>query len=149
MYIKPARTVPNALKRAFDAFRSNDPIGMAEAYTLDAKLATTYDPLIARAFGLEGLDGPVVASSAVGILRFYAYELSMIDVSDIEIISAAESKGGAIDVVSRWSIKLLETGENHVGFCNNRWVLDRTGRQVTHGESFCGLLPTAASLITS
>jgi hypothetical protein len=34
------------------------------------------------AFRLDGADAPVVASSAIGILRFYAYELSMIEVKD-------------------------------------------------------------------
>jgi hypothetical protein len=29
MQIKPARSVTAVLKRAFDAFRANDPIGMA------------------------------------------------------------------------------------------------------------------------
>jgi hypothetical protein len=40
MHIKPARTIPHVLKRAFDAFRAKDPIGMAEAYAVDAKLET-------------------------------------------------------------------------------------------------------------
>jgi hypothetical protein len=148
MQIKPARTIPHVLKRAFDAFRANDPIGMAEAYTVDAKLETGYDPLIAKAFRLEGVEAPVLASSAVGILRFYAYELSMIDVKDVDIVSIAECQGG-MDVVSRWSIRLLETGDEHVGFCNNRWLLDRSGRKVIDGQSFCGLLPTQATLVSS
>lgn len=148
MQIKPARTIPHVLKRAFDAFKANDPIGMAEAYAVDAKLQTQYDPLIARAFSLDGVDAPILASSAVGILRFYAYELSLIDVKDVDIVSVAECQGG-LDVVSRWSIRLLETGADHVGFCNNRWLLDRSGRKVTGGQSFCGLLPSQATLVSS
>ena len=148
MQIKPARTIPHVLKRAFDAFKANDPIGMAEAYAVDAKLQTQYDPLIARAFALDGVDAPILASSAVGILRFYAYELSLIDVKDVDIVSVAESQGG-LDVVSRWSIRLLETGADHVGFCNNRWLLDRSGRKVIGGQSFCGLLPSQATMISS
>lgn len=145
MQIKPARIIPHVLKRAFDAFRSNDPIGMAEAYAVDARLSTQYDPLIAKAFRLDGVDSPVVASSAVGILRFYAYELSLIDVKDVEIVSVSDNQGG-LDVVSRWSIKLTETGADHVGFCNNRWLLDRSGRQLIDGQSYCGLLPARATL---
>jgi hypothetical protein len=86
--------------------------------------------------------------SAVGILRFYAYELSMIDVKDVDIVSVAESHEG-LDVVSRWSIRLFETGTDHVGFCNNRWRLDRNGRKVINGQSFCGLLPSQATLVSS
>lgn len=67
---------------------------------------------------------------------------------DVDIVSVAESQGG-LDVVSRWSIRLLETGADHVGFCNNRWLLDRSGRKVTGGQSFCGLLPSQATLISS
>jgi hypothetical protein len=145
MQIKPARSVPAVLKRAFDAFRANDPIGMAEAYAVDARLATQYDKLIARAFRLEGLEAPVVASSAIGILRFYAYELSMIEVKDVDLVSVTENNGG-LDVVSRWSINLQETGKDHVGFCNTRWFLDRSGRQLTGGQNFCGLLPTRSTL---
>ena len=81
----------------------------------DGKLETGYDPLIAKAFRLEGVEAPVLASSAVGILRFYAYELSMIDVTDVDIVSVAECQGG-MDVVSRWSIRLLETATNTSAF---------------------------------
>jgi hypothetical protein len=121
---------------------------MAEAYSVDAKLETQYDSLIAQAFRLEGLDGAVVASSAVGILRFYAYELSLIDVKDVDIVSVSDKHGG-MDIVSRWSVKLLETGENHIGYCNNRWRLDRSGRRIIDGQSFCGLLPAHATLVSS
>ncbi len=148
MQIKPVRTIPHVLKRAFDAFRANDPIGMAEAYAIDAKLETEYDPLIAKAFRLEEARAPILATSAVGILRFYAFELSMIDVKDAEIVSVAENQGG-LDVVSRWSTRLLETGEEHLGFCNNRWLLDRSGRQLIDGRSYCGLLPSRATLTSS
>ena len=148
MQIKPARSVPAVLKRAFDAFRANDPIGMAEAYAVDARLSTQYDKLIARAFRLDGLEAPVVASSAVGILRFHAYELTMIDVKDADIVSITENKRG-FDVVSRWSINLLETGHDHVGFCKTRWFLDRSGRQLTGGRNFCGLLPARSTLSTN
>lgn len=144
MHVKPSRSIPDVLKRAFDAFRNNDPISMAEAFAVDARLTTEYDPKLAEAVGLQGIEGPILASSAVGILRFYAYELSMFDVKDMEIVSSAETNTG-MQAVCRWSVRMQHTGQDLVGVCHNHWTLDRTGRQITDAQSFCGILPARAS----
>jgi|LNFM01.1.fsa_nt_gb hypothetical protein len=148
MIIKPARTVPGVVKRAFDAFRANDPIGVAEAYEIDAQLATHLDPAIATALKIGTIQGPVRATCAIGILRFYAYQLSHFKVHDNEIVSATERSKG-IDVVSRWSVRSLETGEIYEGFNKNRWLLDRSGRRLIAGEGYCGLLAAPAALVTN
>jgi len=147
MKIKPARSVPAVLKRAFDAFLANDPISIAESFALDARLTTHLDPQVSQALGLEDVRGPIVATSAVGILRFYAYQLSMFEVHDSEIVSISECSGG-LDVSSRWSVASLETGERHEGFNRNRYLLDSSGRKLTAGQGYCGLIPAHASLIS-
>ncbi|OYX99352.1 MAG: hypothetical protein B7Y80_12700 [Hyphomicrobium sp. 32-62-53] len=139
--------MPGVVKRAFDAFRANDPIGVAEAHEIDAQFATHLDPAIATALKIETIKGPVRADCAIGILRFYAYQLSHFKVDDTEIVSATERSKG-IDVVSRWSVRSLETGEIYEGFNKNRWLLDRSGRRLIAGEGYCGLLPARSPLIT-
>jgi len=139
MLIKRSRDVPRVLVRAFDAFRANDPISMAEAFTLDARLSTSYDSDLAHAVGLQDVHGPVSASSAVGILRFYAYELSMFDVKDFEIVRLRHTDSG-ISAACQWAMRMRETGEDIVGVCHNLWTLDRTGRKIIRASSFCSVI---------
>jgi len=146
MHIVRARSIPHVLKRVYSAFLANDPIGMAEAYAVDARLATQYDSQIAASFGFTEETAPILARHAVGILRLHAYELSMIEVDEAEIVSVAENDG-RLDTVSRWNIKLQATGTKHEGYCNQSWLLDRSGRKLVEGQSYCGLLPTGATLV--
>ena len=148
MKIKPEQSVPAVLKRAFDAFLANDPISIAESFSLDARLTTQLDPQISQALGLDAIDGPIVASSAVGILRFYAYQLSMFEVKDSEIVAISDCNGG-LDVTSRWTVKASATGEHYEGFNRNRYLLDSSGRKLTAGQGYCGLVPAYASLISN
>ena len=139
MLIKPAIVLPDVLRRAIDAYRANDPIAVAESFDLDARIVTEFDPLLAAQLGMEELAGPVHASSAIGILKFYAYELSTFDVKDLEVVSSIQS-GRNVTAICNWKMRLHETGEDVIGTCRNTWILDSSGRRLAGARSVCGIL---------
>lgn len=137
MLIRPKLELPAVLRRALDAYRANDPITIAEAYRTDARLIMRLDEDVAKHLGFEGTE-PIVATGGVGILRFYAYDMSTYDVQDVEIVSA-ERSGRNIAGICNWSLRLRETGETFLGTCNNTWTLDVTGRKIIGSHTVCGV----------
>ncbi len=137
MLIRPKLDLPAVIRRALEAYRANDPITVAEAYTTDARLIMRLDDDVARHMGLEGIE-PIVATGGVGILKFYAYDMSTYDVQDVEMVSA-ERSGRNIVGICNWSLRLRETGKTFLGTCNNTWTLDGTGRKIIGSHSVCGV----------
>lgn len=142
MLIKPSLILPSVINRAIDAYRANDPISVAENFEIDARIVTEFDSAIAAQLGMSELAGPVHASSAVGILKFYAYELSTFDVKDLEVISAVQ-QGRNIHAVCQWAMRLHETGQDVIGTCRNTWTLDASGTSLACARSICSALEPA------
>lgn len=125
--------IPAVLRRETDAYRGNDPLTVAESYAPNARLVTHLDEAIARLMGLP-FGEPVIAVGSVGILRFYAYDMMLYDVKELELI-AAQRLGREIVGTCNWKLKCRTTGVDIMGFCQSTWTLDTSGRKFAAVES--------------
>lgn len=139
MFIRPALEIPAVLRRAMDAYRANDPISLAESFSLDANLVMRFDRKFAARLGLPELDSPIHAKSAVGIMKYYACEMSSYDVTELEVMSCLQV-GRDVAAVCQWSIREHESGKDLIGMCHNIWTLDQTGRKLIGAHSVCKLV---------
>ncbi len=125
--------IPAVLRRETDAYRGNDPLAVAESYTPNARLVTHLDETISRLMELP-FGEPVFAVGSVGILRFYAYDMMLYDVKELELISA-QRLGRQIIGTCNWKLKCRSTGDDIMGFCQSTWTLDTSGRKFAAVES--------------
>lgn len=139
MLIRPSLDVPPVLQRALQAFRAGDHITLAEAFESNARLVTQMDPKLAARLGLADVKKPVLATGAIGIMRFYEAEFSAFEVTHLDVLSAMKV-GRDIAAVCEWSVKMRGTGAEFVGRCHNIWTMDRTGRKCVDARNVCKIL---------
>jgi len=139
MLIRPSLDVPHVLRRSLEAFRAGDPVVVAEAFDTRARLVTQVDRKLARCLGIADVKGPLIAQGAVGIMKFYALEMTAFDITHLEVVSLMRA-GRDVAAVCDWGIKLRGSGATMNGTCHNIWTLDGAGRKVVDGRSVCKII---------